>query len=326
MKPTLPELKLPQKIAEIAKNFSEFFVLLRGKNIRVHLLSFAVAVVFICASGADAANWEKAYKAGDYTNAFQALEETVQEFPDIGNYNRACVLYRQKDFQGSEKLFGEVAAQTEDKGLKHKALYNRGTALLAGTASGQITNRLDAVSNAIDLFERATELNPEDLNTKQNLERALNLMISGRVGQAEKLIDEADGLLEKFQAKAAKENYETAKKTLAPVREDFDPDNPQVQPLIDRADGQLQMLERAVEQTKEDMKNAKHAIDLYEYKVAADVMMADSKERRWAFDLDEELTQEFQQLIQNNQNVINIVYPSKTPKTPPQLPQNMQKP
>jgi len=267
---------------------------------------------------ADAASWKKAYKAGDYTNAFQALEETVQTFPNIGNYNRACVLYRQKDFQGSEKLFGEVAVQTEDKELKHKALYNRGTALLAGTVSGQITNRLEAVSNAIDLFERATELDPEDLDTKQNLERALNLMVSGRIGQAEKLIDEADALLEKDQAKQAKENYETAKKTLEPVQTDFDPDNTKIQPLIAHADGQLQMLERAVEQTKEDMKNARHAIDLYEYRVAADVMLNDSKERRWAFDLDQELAQEFQQMTRNNQNVINIIYPPQQPQ--PQTP------
>jgi predicted nucleic acid-binding Zn-ribbon protein len=147
------------------------------------------------------------------------------------------------------------------------------------------------------------------MDAKQNLERALNIMVNGRISRAKALLDETDSLLQQDQAKVAKEKCEEAKKALAPVEEDFAPNNPELQPLIDKADGTLQMLDRAIEQTKEEMKNAKHAIDMYEYKTAADVMMADSQERRWAFDLDEELAQEFQQLIQNNQNVINIVYP-----------------
>jgi len=255
--------------------------------------SFAVSLTFICVSIAAA-----------------------KENPMAQPFNEGCELYRAKDFQGSEKLFGEAATQTDDEKLKFKAVYNQGTALLAGTADGQITNRLKAVADAIGLFERAIELNPEDLDSKQNLERALNWMVSGRIKQAKTLLDEADGLLEQFQAKTAKENYETAKKTMEPVQEDFDPNNKQIQPLIDHADGQLQMLERAVELTKEEMKKAKHAVDVYEYKLAADVMVADKPERRWAFDLDEKLAKEFQQLIQNNKNVIDIIYPPQQPQPP----------
>ena len=240
-------------------------------------------------------------------------EENV---PMIGNFNAACGVYRSGDFQGSEKLFGDVASRTDDEKLKAKAFYNQGTALLAGTANGSISNRLDAVAQAITLFEQSLELSAEDMDCKQNLERALNIMVSSRMNHAKSLIDEGDGLLEKFQAKKAKENYESAKKALDPVREDFAPGHKDVQPLIDRADGQLQMLERAVEQTKEELKNAKHAIDMYEYQAAANVMLADSKERKWAFDLDQKMAQEFKQMIQNNQNVINIIYPPTQPASP----------
>ena len=233
----------------------------------------------------------------------------------IGTFNTACELYRAKDFQGSEKLFGEAAAQTEDDELRFKATYNRGTALLAGTADGSITNRLEAVAESIVLFERAIELNPDDIDAKQNLERALNIMISARIGQAGKLMDEADQLLGQDQAKAAKENYENAIQTLEPVQDDFDPDNEKSAPLVERAENMIELLDRSVEQTREELANARHAIDLYEYQAAADVMLADSPERRWAFDLDQELAQEFQQLIQNNQNIINIIYPP-TPTQP----------
>lgn len=235
-----------------------------------------------------------------------------EKFPDIGSFNAACELYRANDFQGSEKLFGEVAAQSDDEKLRARALYNQGTALLAGTAGGSNSNKPNAVAQAIHLFEQSLELTPDELDAKQNLERALNWMVSGRIKQAKRLIDKANGLLEQDEAKDAKENYEEAKKTLAPVEEDFDPDNKEVHPLIDRADGQLRILKRAVEQTKKELKDIQHAIDMYAYQAAAEVLQADSKERHWAFDLDQKLAQEFQQIVQNNQNIINIVYPKNS--------------
>ena len=234
---------------------------------------------------------------------------------DIETYNEGCELYRAKDFQGAENLFAEAVAQTDSEKLKQQALYNQGTAMMAGTAAGQITNRLEAVAQAITLFEQAIELGPDDLDAKQNLERALHWMISGRLKEATRLVNEADQMLTQNQAKSAKENYETAKKTVDPVQEDFSPNHKAIQPLIDHADGQLQMLEQAVEMTRDEMNTAKKAIDIYEYKLAADIMLADKPERLWAFDIDQELAQEFQQMVQNNQNVINIVYPPN-PLTP----------
>lgn len=227
----------------------------------------------------------------------------------IEMFNQGVEMYRAKDFQSSEQKFDEVVAQTDDEKIKQKALYNRGTALLAGTVAEQLTNRLDSVSLSIKLFEQALELDSTDLDAKQNLERALNLIVTSRIKQAAKLISEADQLLTQDQAKAAKENYETAIKTIDPVQEDFAPNHPDIEPLLKVANEQLNMLEHTIELTREDMENAKHAIDLYQYQTAAKLMLDDKPERRWAFDLDEKLAQEFQQMIQNNQNIINIIYP-----------------
>jgi Ca-activated chloride channel family protein len=128
---------------------------------------------------AEAADWVKAYKSGDYTNAFNALNDVTEKFPDIGNYNRGNVRYRQKDFQGAETAYNSAAAQTSDNALKQKAFYNRGTALLAGTAQqndpAQIDARIATATQATGLFEQALSLDPNDLDAKQNLERALNL-------------------------------------------------------------------------------------------------------------------------------------------------------
>jgi Ca-activated chloride channel homolog len=235
--------------------------------------------------------------------------ETETKFPSVKTYNEGYELYRANDYAGAEKCFNDVAAQTDDEKLKQKAFYNRGTALFAGAASGAISNRLEAVATAIDLFELSLELKPDDMDSKLNLERALDWMISGRISQSTKLINEADQMLSQDQAKTAKENYTEAKETLSPIQDDFAPNHKALRPLIDRADGQLQMLERAIELTRKEMITAKVAVDRYDYKRAANLMVSDKPERRWAFDIDEDLANEFQQLIQNNQNVIQIVYP-----------------
>jgi Ca-activated chloride channel family protein len=267
-----------------------------------------VFLMLFSAPQADAAEWVKAYKKGDYTNAFQTLEKTVEKFPDLGTYNRGNVLYRQKDYQGAEKAFANAAALTQDEKLKQKALYNRGTALLAGTP--QQTNAVaDTAAQSAGLFEQALELKPDDKDAKQNFERAINLIVATRVQGASKLIQEGDALLTQYKAKTAKENYTKAKELLVPVLADFSPDSREARNLTDRADGQLRMLEQAVKDTHAEMKTAKMAIATYEYKPAADIMLADTDKRKLAFDLDEALKEEFTQLIQNNQKVIQIVYP-----------------
>ena len=137
-------------------------------------------LLLFCTPRADAAeNWKKAYRVGDYTNAFQALEKTTQNFPDIGNYNRGNTLYRMNDFQGSEKAYADAVAQTENPILKQKSLYNRGTALMAGVAKTSDPTDVEAIlktiTQAVDSFEQACVLNPDDVEAKQNLERAVVL-------------------------------------------------------------------------------------------------------------------------------------------------------
>lgn len=268
-----------------------------------------VFLMLFSAPQADAADWVKAYKKGDYTNAFQTLEKTTQLFPDIGNYDRGNVLYRQKNFQGSEKAYSAAAALTKNDTLKQKAIYNRATALLAGTT--QQTNAVaDTAARAAELFEQALGLQPKDTAAKQNLERAINLAVTSRMRDATKLINGADALLKEFKAQTAKEDYLKAKELLAPVFADLSPENREARNLADHADGQLQMLEKAVQDTRAELEAAKKAIDAYEYKTAADLMMVDKPERKWAFDLDTNLAEEFQQFNENNYKIIEIVYPS----------------
>jgi Ca-activated chloride channel family protein len=282
-----------------------FFLLAEGLFRPAAILAF---LMLLSAPPANAAEWAKAYKKGDYTNAFQSLEKTVEKFPDIGNYNRGNVLYRQKDFQGSEKAFATAAALTQDNQLKQKALYNRGTALLAGTTS-QTNAVYDIAVQAADLFEQALGIDPKDNAAKQNFERAINLAVTTRINGATKLIQEADALLQEFKAKTAKENYTQAKTLLAPVLADLSPDNRNAQELTRHATDQIKLLEKAVKDTQAELERAKKAVAAYEYKAAAELMMKDTPGRKWAFDLDEKLAEEFKQFNESNHKVIDIIYP-----------------
>ncbi|HNX53100.1 MAG TPA: VWA domain-containing protein [Pontiellaceae bacterium] len=128
---------------------------------------------------AEAADWVKAYRQGDYTNALPALEKMSETFPDIASYNRGNVLYREKDYAAAEKAYGSAAAQTASPEVRQQALFNRGNALLAGAVKQNGPDRTDAAlsaaTQAAGLFEQALALKPSDLDAKQNLERALIL-------------------------------------------------------------------------------------------------------------------------------------------------------
>lgn len=267
---------------------------------------------------AEAADWKQAYKSGDYTNAVQGLEEFSQKFPDLGNYNRGCALYRMNDFQGSENAFAEAAAQTEDEALKQKALYNRGTSFFRSAYAAlqnpeTLQEAAGLAEQAAALFEEALQLDPDDLPAKKNLERALGLAVSSRIDNATRLINEANAMLTTFEAKTAKENYALAIEMLKPVLENLSPDSRKAEALTRHAADQIQMLERAVLYTRQELERAKKAIDAFEYQTAADIMLADDDARKFAFNLDEKLAENFQSFNENNRKVIQIVYPDYQP-------------
>ena len=277
------------------------------------LLLFA----FMTAPQAQAADWSKEYKQGDYTNAVESLEKLTAEHPDIGSYNRGNAFYRMQKYQNAEKAYAEAAALTQDEKLKQKALYNRGTALLAETQ--QTTNSVvDLAAQSADLFQQALMLQPNDLEAKQNFERAINLMVATRINSATQLIQSADEMLKQFKAKTAKENYTNAINMLAPVLDDLSPDSRTAQDLTQHARDQIQMLDQAVQDARAELETAKSAIDAYAYKKAADIMLGDKPSRKWAFDLDESLAKEFQQFNESNKKIVEIVYPNtlNTPQTP----------
>ena len=307
----ISDLQRDEQESRLAKVYEERFVWFAAAALLFLLAeglfrpaSLLVFLLFFPIQKTEAAGWEKAYRKGNYTNALQAIDQLTEKFPDIGNYNRGNVLYRQKDFQGSEKAYNS-AAQTENNGLKQKALYNRGTALLAGTTQqqdpAQMDAKINATTQAIDLFEQALLLQPNDLDAKQNLERALNL----RINIPRKLIEDAAELVEKGQGKAAKTNCEKAKNILSSIATDYAMETPS---LMAKADAILRHLDQALTNTRKALENAHFEIEKFRYKNAAKLVQNMTLEQKLAFDQDSELAQSFMDFQKKNEDVLKIFH------------------
>ena len=157
----------------------------------------------------------KAYKRGDYTNAVQTLEKTALEFPAIGNYNLGNAQYRLGDYEAADESYNE-ALRTTDLELQAKAYFNRGNALLARTTalSGpeQIGMAIELAFQAMDMFEKSILLAPEDIEAKQNYERAWHLRLKLEYNLGKWYFDQAETLLQEYKAKDARTQLPQAMK------------------------------------------------------------------------------------------------------------------
>ncbi len=131
----------------------------------------------------------KAFATSNYVAASESFEEAAAAAPAekldpvAAHYNAALASYAAGDLQKASTAFASAAAGS-DLDLQAKAYYNRGNALfhlantpLAPTDPAQQTNALDlgeaAIGQAIQMFENAIALNPQDTDAKANYELAV---------------------------------------------------------------------------------------------------------------------------------------------------------
>jgi len=252
----------------------------------------------------------KHYEQGAYSNALQALEKTTLKFPALGNYNLGNTQYRLKNFQAAEDAYRQ-ALRTTDLDLQSRAYFNLGNSLLAQTTrisdQQEIDKAIDLTLQAMEMYESALLLNPEDPDAKQNHERAWMLWKNLEFNKGRYYFEKAEALLKEYKAKDARENYLKAREQFNYILKKVNPEDEESKQLLARTTERLEMLRKAVEDTEKALTLALRYIDDYQYKMAAKLLTTETDTRKYAFDLKPELKKKFEETAKKNQQILKII-------------------
>ncbi|MCB2221185.1 MAG: tetratricopeptide repeat protein [Bacteroidetes bacterium] len=107
--------------------------------------------------------YEDNYKEAevDYMKALEKNPESVK-----GQYNLGGALYKQENYEDASKLYGNVASRAQDDKNKADALFNLGNSYV----------KAQKYEEAINAYKDALRIDPEDMDTKYNLEYAKKMM------------------------------------------------------------------------------------------------------------------------------------------------------
>ncbi|UCE03801.1 MAG: tetratricopeptide repeat protein [Candidatus Latescibacterota bacterium] len=109
----------------------------------------------------------QAYEEQRFDEATDKYGEALTHAPESGDisYNLGNALYRAQQYEDAVKSLGR-AAQSDDPELRHQSLHNLGNTFF----------QMGKLPEAVDAYRRALDAKPNDLDTKINFEKALQLM------------------------------------------------------------------------------------------------------------------------------------------------------
>jgi len=104
-------------------------------------------------------------KYGEAMDAYIEAQVTAPEDPRL-DYNIGNALYKQEKYKEAREKFQKVL-NAQDSSLKERALYNMGNCYVR---EGQAASDIQLLGNAVESYEKALELNPDDQDAKYNIE------------------------------------------------------------------------------------------------------------------------------------------------------------
>ena len=109
-----------------------------------------------------------AYRKGDFSKAVDAYKNALRIDPgnNAARFNLANALQRQNETKQSQKLYDDIIEQKEKNDLHVKALYNKGLSLA----------KEKKLEDAAHAFMMALTIDPNDNDTRENLQLVLNEM------------------------------------------------------------------------------------------------------------------------------------------------------
>jgi Ca-activated chloride channel homolog len=137
------------------------------KVITVILFLFTCSTTAVMAQPENAAiaKGNKLYKEGKFDEAAAAYQEALMQNPlnAVARYNLAAARFRTTKYEDAAKAYSETVENTGDNLLKHKSTYNAGVSL----------TKQNKLLESIAAYKAALRLNPEDADTRFNLQKAL---------------------------------------------------------------------------------------------------------------------------------------------------------
>lgn len=158
----MPAPKQPQAVATPASQRKAVMA-------AVSVLVFGLVVNSVNASPAQA---RRAFEAGEYKAALEEYQRLLRERPGDArlHYNAGSAAYRADDLDTAVNQFNE-ALRTTDLGLQRAAYYNRAnTRYRQGEKTAEVADKQQMWESAINDYDRALKLNPEDADAKFNRE------------------------------------------------------------------------------------------------------------------------------------------------------------
>lgn len=142
-----------------------------GGGFRIFLLAGAFAVTALGCSGAPERANDSGHElldAGDYGAAAEAYRTAQELAPDAGEpyYNAGNALYRSGDYGGAIQEYDEAIKRAEENPLRADAQFNRGNAFF----------QMQEYPDAVVAFKEALRLEPDNEETRHNLELAMRLL------------------------------------------------------------------------------------------------------------------------------------------------------
>ena len=141
----------------------------------------------------------------------------------------------------------------------------------------------------------------------RNYEQAYDLRLTLEHNRAQRHFDAAEALLSEYKAKEAQVNYRQARKEIEHILADVDPNHQESKQLLLKVNERLDMLDRVVDEAERDLSIAMKQIEEYQYALAAVRLTNDSDERKYAFDIREDLKKKYEETTQKNQEVLDII-------------------
>ena len=153
----------------------------------IFLLAGVFALIALgCGAAPEQANdsGNDLFDAKDYGAAAEAYRQAQELEPDAGEpyYNAGNALYRSEDYGGAIREYDEAIKRAEDPVLRADTQFNRGNAYF----------QLEEYLNAVDAFKEALRLEPDNEETRRNLELAMRMLPTPEPQQGEEQGQEPD--------------------------------------------------------------------------------------------------------------------------------------